>query len=105
MFTPRVCACETLFSLFCVVVVFCVLFLAGRGAALHEEAQAALVALRGRSRERARARPVQSTIRVPLFAARTLNATGQYRVAVRERKSSLWDTAGGKWAEGNGKEK
>ena len=30
-------------------------------------------------------RPVRSTIRVPLFAARTLNATGQYRVTL-----SLW---------------
>ena len=29
--------------------------------------------------------PVQSKIRVPLFAARTLNATGQYRVTL-----SLW---------------
>ena len=26
--------------------------------------------------------PVQSKIRVPLFAARTLNATGQYRVTL-----------------------
>ena len=43
--------------------------------------------------------PVQSINRAPLFAARTLNATGQYRVtlcAVRELKSRLWATAGGK---------
>ena len=30
-------------------------------------------------------RPVQSTIRAPLFAARTLNATGQYRVTLSPR--------------------
>ena len=32
-----------------------------------------------------RRRPVQSTIRVPLFAACTLNATGQYRVTISLR--------------------
>ena len=49
---------------------------------------------------RAAQRPVQRKIRVPLFAARTLNATkpipGHSVAAVRERKSSLWATAGGK---------
>ena len=32
--------------------------------------------------ERQEALPVQSKIRAPLFAARTLNATGQYRVTL-----------------------
>ena len=45
-------------------------------------------------------RPVTSTTRAPLFAARALNATGQFRVALslrlREIKSSLWATAGEK---------
>ena len=34
-------------------------------------------------------RPVQSRIRVPLFAARTLNVTGQYRVTLSLRKEHL----------------
>ena len=33
--------------------------------------------------------PVQSTIRVPLFAARTLTATGQYRVTLSPRQERL----------------
>ena len=48
-------------------------------------------------------RPVQRKNGDPLFAARTLSVTGQYRVtliaAIRAIKSSLWVTTGGKGAE------
>ena len=47
--------------------------------------------------------PARSAIRVPLFAARPLKChgptPGHSTAAVRERKSSLWDTEGGKGPE------